>query len=140
MDEFVTSFSFPAFGTASWLAVTVDAIHVARLLIEKHREKHMPVHIAFLDLENVFDRIPREVICHFHFYEQLIYCHFAKSFPEIKTQGISTMITFNGSGLDIKLGTRRYFRDPKLQEKTFSRARIDSDEDKVGTELRRKVQ
>ncbi|VDP05534.1 unnamed protein product [Heligmosomoides polygyrus] len=41
---------------------TVDAIHVARLLIEKHREKQKSVHIAFLDLEKAFDRVPREVI------------------------------------------------------------------------------
>ncbi|VDP05282.1 unnamed protein product [Heligmosomoides polygyrus] len=28
---------------------TTDAIHAARLLVEKHREKQRPVHIAFLD-------------------------------------------------------------------------------------------
>ncbi|VDO88272.1 unnamed protein product [Heligmosomoides polygyrus] len=42
---------------------TVDVIHAARLLIEKHREKQRPVHIAFLDLVKAFDRVPREVIC-----------------------------------------------------------------------------
>ncbi|VDO69908.1 unnamed protein product [Heligmosomoides polygyrus] len=41
---------------------TIDAIHAARLLIEKHREKQKSVHIAFLDLEKAFDRVPREVI------------------------------------------------------------------------------
>ncbi|VDP23366.1 unnamed protein product [Heligmosomoides polygyrus] len=41
---------------------TVDAIHAARLLMEKHREKQKAVHIAFLDLEKAFDRVPREVI------------------------------------------------------------------------------
>ncbi|VDO65224.1 unnamed protein product [Heligmosomoides polygyrus] len=41
---------------------TVDAIHATRLLIEKHREKQKAVHIAFLDLEKAFDRVPREVI------------------------------------------------------------------------------
>ncbi|VDP34836.1 unnamed protein product [Heligmosomoides polygyrus] len=40
----------------------VDAIYAARLLIEKHREKQKSVHIAFLDLEKAFDRVPREVI------------------------------------------------------------------------------
>ncbi|VDP35288.1 unnamed protein product [Heligmosomoides polygyrus] len=39
---------------------TIDAIHADRLLIEKHREKQKPVHIAFLDLEKAFDRVPRE--------------------------------------------------------------------------------
>ncbi|VDP41883.1 unnamed protein product [Heligmosomoides polygyrus] len=41
---------------------TVDAIHAARLLLEKHREKQKPVHFAFLDLEKALDRVPREVI------------------------------------------------------------------------------
>ncbi|VDP07994.1 unnamed protein product [Heligmosomoides polygyrus] len=41
---------------------TVDPIHATRLLIEKHREKQKAVHIAFLDLEKAFDRVPREVI------------------------------------------------------------------------------
>ncbi|VDO19860.1 unnamed protein product [Heligmosomoides polygyrus] len=41
---------------------TVDAIYTARLLIEKHREKQKPVHIAFLDLKKAFARVPREVI------------------------------------------------------------------------------
>ncbi|VDO19488.1 unnamed protein product [Heligmosomoides polygyrus] len=31
-------------------------------LLEKHREKQKSVHIAFLDLEKAFDRVPREVI------------------------------------------------------------------------------
>ncbi|VDP08035.1 unnamed protein product [Heligmosomoides polygyrus] len=35
---------------------TVDAIHTALLLLEKHREKQRPVHIAFLDLEKACDR------------------------------------------------------------------------------------
>ncbi|VDO62393.1 unnamed protein product [Heligmosomoides polygyrus] len=41
---------------------TVDAIHAVRLLIEKHPEKQKAVHLAFLDLEKAFDRVPREVI------------------------------------------------------------------------------
>ncbi|VDP57400.1 unnamed protein product [Heligmosomoides polygyrus] len=41
---------------------TIDAIHAARLLVEKHREEQKPVNIAFLDLEKAFDRVPREVI------------------------------------------------------------------------------
>ncbi|VDP12078.1 unnamed protein product [Heligmosomoides polygyrus] len=38
---------------------TIGAIHAARLLVEKHREKQKPVHIAFLDFEKAFDRVPR---------------------------------------------------------------------------------
>ncbi|EYC12231.1 hypothetical protein Y032_0048g1678 [Ancylostoma ceylanicum] len=41
---------------------TIDAIHAARLLVERHREKNRSVHLAFLDLEKAFDRIPRELI------------------------------------------------------------------------------
>ena len=41
---------------------TIDAIHAARLLIERHREKQKPLHIAFLDLEKAFDRVPHKVI------------------------------------------------------------------------------
>ncbi|VDP52540.1 unnamed protein product [Heligmosomoides polygyrus] len=45
---------------------TVDAIHAACLLIEKHREKQRPAQcispIAYLDLEKPFDRVPRAVI------------------------------------------------------------------------------
>ncbi|VDP47401.1 unnamed protein product [Heligmosomoides polygyrus] len=35
---------------------TIDAIHAARLLVKKHREKQKLVHIAFLDLEKAFAR------------------------------------------------------------------------------------
>ncbi|VDP17265.1 unnamed protein product [Heligmosomoides polygyrus] len=41
---------------------TIDAIHAARLLVEKHYGKQRPVDLAFLDLEKAFDRVPREVI------------------------------------------------------------------------------
>ena len=42
---------------------TTDAIFGVRQLIEKHREKkNSPLHIAFLDLEKAFDRIPHRLI------------------------------------------------------------------------------
>lgn len=41
---------------------TTDAIHSTRLLVEKHREKGKAVHLAFLDLEKAFDRVPHDVI------------------------------------------------------------------------------
>ncbi|VDO72580.1 unnamed protein product [Heligmosomoides polygyrus] len=41
---------------------TIAAIHAARLLVGKLLEKQEPVHIAFLDLEKAFDRVPRELI------------------------------------------------------------------------------
>ncbi|VDP20605.1 unnamed protein product [Heligmosomoides polygyrus] len=36
---------------------TIDAMHAALLLVEKHHEKQKPVHITFLDLDNAFDRV-----------------------------------------------------------------------------------
>ncbi|VDO76098.1 unnamed protein product [Heligmosomoides polygyrus] len=51
---------------------TIDAIHATRVLVEKHREKQKPVHIAFLDLEKAFNRVPREVIRQRNVPEELI--------------------------------------------------------------------
>jgi len=42
----------------------IDAIHAARLILEKQREKRKPLHIAFLDLEKAFDRVPHQLICY----------------------------------------------------------------------------
>ncbi|EYB91134.1 hypothetical protein Y032_0210g2145 [Ancylostoma ceylanicum] len=41
---------------------TIDAIFIARQVMEKYREKNKPCHIAFLDLEKAYDRLPRAVI------------------------------------------------------------------------------
>ncbi|ETN78579.1 hypothetical protein NECAME_18200 [Necator americanus] len=41
---------------------TIDAIHAIRILLEKHREKNRSVHLAFLDLEKAFDRVPHELL------------------------------------------------------------------------------
>uniref|UniRef100_A0A914WA90 Reverse transcriptase domain-containing protein n=1 Tax=Plectus sambesii TaxID=2011161 RepID=A0A914WA90_9BILA len=41
---------------------TKDAIFAARLLLEKHREKRKPLHVAFLDLEKAFDRVLHQLI------------------------------------------------------------------------------
>ncbi|EYC17834.1 hypothetical protein Y032_0029g1897 [Ancylostoma ceylanicum] len=41
---------------------TIVAIHAARLLVEKHREKQKPLHLAFLDLGKAFNRVPHKVI------------------------------------------------------------------------------
>ncbi|EYC24746.1 hypothetical protein Y032_0013g2089 [Ancylostoma ceylanicum] len=40
---------------------TTNAIHAARLLVGKHLEKNAPLHVAFLDLEKAFDRVPHDV-------------------------------------------------------------------------------
>ncbi|ETN74222.1 hypothetical protein NECAME_04087 [Necator americanus] len=40
---------------------TIDAIHAVRILLEK-REKNPNVHLAFLDLEKAFDRVPHELL------------------------------------------------------------------------------
>uniref|UniRef100_W5MKI9 ribonuclease H n=1 Tax=Lepisosteus oculatus TaxID=7918 RepID=W5MKI9_LEPOC len=36
---------------------TTDAIHAARLLMERHHEKRKTIHVAFLDLEKAFERV-----------------------------------------------------------------------------------
>ncbi|ETN83858.1 hypothetical protein NECAME_07150 [Necator americanus] len=41
---------------------TINAIHAARILLEKHREKNRSVHLTFLDLEEAFDRVPHELL------------------------------------------------------------------------------
>ncbi|KAK6742925.1 hypothetical protein RB195_010287 [Necator americanus] len=41
---------------------TINAIHAVRILLEKHREKNRSVHLAFLDLEKAFDRVPHELL------------------------------------------------------------------------------
>ncbi|VDP05277.1 unnamed protein product [Heligmosomoides polygyrus] len=41
---------------------TIDTIDAVRLLVERHREKQKPLHLAFPNLEKAFDRVPREVI------------------------------------------------------------------------------
>ena len=43
---------------------TTDAIHAVRLLVERHREKNKSIHVAFLDLEKAFDRVPHDLIWH----------------------------------------------------------------------------
>ncbi|XGW34331.1 hypothetical protein V3C99_018300 [Haemonchus contortus] len=41
---------------------TIDALHAICLLLEKHHGKQTPVYLAFVNLEKVFDRVPRDVI------------------------------------------------------------------------------
>ncbi|EYC28676.1 hypothetical protein Y032_0007g3351 [Ancylostoma ceylanicum] len=41
---------------------TIDAIFIARQLMEKYREKNKPRHLAFLDLEKAYDRLLRTVL------------------------------------------------------------------------------
>ena len=41
---------------------TTDAIFAVRQLIEKHGERQRSIHLAFLDLEKAFDRVPHAAI------------------------------------------------------------------------------
>ena len=41
---------------------TVDAIFIARQLMEKGIEENLESYWGFVDLENAYDRVPREVI------------------------------------------------------------------------------
>ena len=39
---------------------TIDAMFALRMLMEKYREGQRELHGAFVDLEKVYDRVPRE--------------------------------------------------------------------------------
>lgn len=41
---------------------TNDAVHIAHHLLKKHKEKQKLLHIALIDLQKVFDRVPHNVI------------------------------------------------------------------------------
>ncbi|GKE20105.1 retrovirus-related pol polyprotein LINE-1 [Tanacetum coccineum] len=41
---------------------SVEAIHLIRSIMEKYRERQRDLHMAFLDLENVYDSVSRELI------------------------------------------------------------------------------
>lgn len=41
---------------------TIDAIDAMQLLLERHRKKNTPAHVAFLDVEKALDRVPCDLI------------------------------------------------------------------------------
>ena len=40
----------------------IEAIHLLRRLMEKHRERKKNLHLVFIDLEKAYDSIPRSII------------------------------------------------------------------------------
>ena len=43
---------------------TTDAMFALRMLMEKYREGQRELHCVFVDLEKVYDRVPREELCY----------------------------------------------------------------------------
>ena len=41
---------------------TTEAIHFLRRLMEKYRERKKDLHLVFIDLEKVYDSIPRSIV------------------------------------------------------------------------------
>lgn len=41
---------------------TTNVMHTAGLLLENHLEKNAPLHIAFLDLQKAFERVPNDLV------------------------------------------------------------------------------
>ena len=41
---------------------TMEVIYLLRRAIEKYREKKRDIHIVFIDLEKVYDRVPLDII------------------------------------------------------------------------------
>ena len=41
---------------------TTEAIFLLRMLMERYREAKTDLHIVFIDLENAYDKMPREVL------------------------------------------------------------------------------
>ena len=78
-----------------------DAIFALRMLAEKYREGQRQLHCVFIDLEKVYDRVPREELWH---------CMREVLIPEVYVRAVEDMYNNCKTKVRSVVGTKESFR------------------------------